>query len=41
MKLILVIMLFSMLIACASSNFEHCDAYGSIESIENIDMCSK
>ena len=41
MKLVLTIVLFSILIGCASSKFEHCDAYGSTESIENIDMCSK
>jgi hypothetical protein len=41
MKLFLTIVLFLVLTACASSKSKHCDAYGSTESIENIDMCSK
>ena len=41
MKLILIIVLFSVLTACASSKGEHCDAYGRNENIVNTDTCSK
>ena len=40
MKLILVIVLFLVLTACASSKGGHCDAYGSNENVV-IDTCSK
>ena len=41
MKLILTIVLFSVLTACASSKGGHCDAYGCNENVVNIDTCSK
>lgn len=40
MKLILTIVLFSVLTACASSKGGHCDAYGSNEKVVK-DTCSK
>lgn len=41
MKLILAIVLFSVLTACASSKGGHCDAYGSNDKVVNVDTCSK
>jgi hypothetical protein len=41
MKLVLTIVLFLVLTACASGKSTHCDAYGSNENVVILDTCSK
>lgn len=42
LTLVLTVMVLSMaLAACKSSKGGHCDAYGSVDHVENSDLASK